>query len=107
MAYAVLIVAGLIAGFFIPRRPRALINAALLAAVYVAVVTLYAVAHNHGVSAALSFFLLPERVPDNEPGLGALVVGAGVWIISVVVAALRCMFFRNRPSGEVPNDRAA
>ena len=102
MAYAVLLIAGLVGGFFLPQRPRALIGATLLAGFYAAVVTAYAVARNHDVTTALSFFLLPERVPSNQPGLGALVIGAGVWIVSVIVAAVRLLLSRGRATRGVP-----
>jgi hypothetical protein len=103
MAYAVLLSAGLVGGFFLPQRPRGLIVAALLAGFYVAVVTVYAAAaRNYDVTTALSFLLLPERVPVNEPGLGALVIGAGIWVVSVIVAAVRLLLSRARASGGAP-----
>jgi tellurite resistance protein TehA-like permease len=100
MAHAVLLIAGLVGGLMLPPRPKVLIGAALLAVLYVAVVTIYAGAHNQDVGAVVSWFLYPNGVPTSEPGLSALVVGAGIWVISVLVGAVRVFVIRRYATRE-------
>jgi hypothetical protein len=110
MEYALIIIGGLIGGLLTPQRLKAIVVGAVLASCYVAAVTSYAAALGYDITTTASFLLLRKSVPVHEPGLGGLIVGAGIWVFGVLVAAVRLLFSRrsasNRASHAVPPNSA-
>ena len=95
MGYALVIVGGLIGGLSVPLHNKTLLAGAALAACYVAAIALYAAALGYDALTTLSILLLLEDVPADRPGLAALTIGAGVWVVSILIATVR-LFFSNR-----------
>jgi hypothetical protein len=107
MEYAIVIVGGLAGGLLMPRGLKAVVAGACLASCYVAVVTAYAAVLGYDIATAVSFLLLRQPVPVHDPGLSGLVVGAGIWVFGILVAAVRLLLSRRRASDRVSNDGAA
>jgi len=107
MKYALIIVGGLIGGLSIPLHPKTVLAGAVLAVCYVAAIAFYAAALGYDATTTLSFLLLREDVPVHRPGLSALIVGAGVWVLSVLIATVRLFVSGKGASNGASHDGAA
>ena len=100
MEALIVLVGGLIGGWFVPRRPKMVAGALLLAGLYVGAVVLYALSRGYQVDDALGLLLLINRPEVTQPGLSALVVAGDIWVLSALVSAVR-LFLGQRNSSAV------
>ena len=91
MEFTIVLVGGLVGGFLIPKRPKMIVGAILLAVLYVGVVVLYALANSYRIEDAFAFLTLMKSPDVTQPGLSALVVAGDIWVVSAIVAVARLL----------------
>jgi hypothetical protein len=89
MEFAIVLIGGLVGGLSIPKRLKVVVGALLLAILYVVVVVVYAASVSYRIEDAFAFLLLIRGPDVTEPGLAGLVIGADIWLLGAIVAAVR------------------